>query len=317
MSETQLRELFSRQSGAAEPPLSPQFVARSLDAGRRRSHRRRATRAAVGGMAAFAALAIATTVIVGAPGGDPPAPTPGRDDVVAAQPTDAATLLGKISLAAAQRQIAIRDDQFVYEKRQFVTRFPTPIEGRTEVAGISESWTSVDGSRPGWSAFPDKLGRPFSMEKPIVSKPSWMDPTYKYLTTLPTDPDALLASLREIADAQPVKPNRDSDRDQIIFELIGHALNGTMAPPKLSAALYRVVAKLPGVTVIPDITDAAGRHGIGVVRGHKYGNTTQKWIFHKETYEFLGWIMTEKKSGADSTYAILTREVVDRVRQTP
>jgi hypothetical protein len=317
MSETQIRELFARHADSAEPPLPPRFVAQSVDSGRRRLRRRRAARAAVGGVAVVAALAMGVTAIVAVGADSPPEAVPGPETVAAA-PTDAVTLLGQISRAASQRRVDIRDDQFIYEKRRFVTKFPTPISGRTEVAGISESWDSVDGTKPGLAVFPDKLGRLSTGETPAVAQPSLLEPTYKYLTTLPADPDALLERVRALVDTRPGKPDSTVDRDQETFDLIGQVVNNTMVPPDLGAALYRAAAKIPGVTVIADVTDTAGRSGIAVSRTSTVGVHSATWIFDRDTYGFLG--ASSNHSGAptaDSTFAVLTRVVVDRVRQTP
>jgi hypothetical protein len=320
MSETQLRELFSRHSDAAEPPLSPQFLAQSVDAGRRRMRRGRAARAATGGVAAVAALTIAATAIFG---GSASTGRPGQQ--VVAEPQDAVTLLGRISLAAGQRSIEVRDDQFIYEKRWFVSR--VPVQGKDsgevterEVSGSSERWVSVDGTKPGWHTLPDKQGQPFSQAWPVNSQPSLAEPTYKYLTTLPTDPDALLEQVRAAVAARPGKPGDVTDPDQEAFDLIGLTLNQTMLPPLLGAALYQATARIPGVTVIADATDAAGRPGIAVSRTSSVHDSSAMWIFKKGTYEFLGAHTVngyQPKLRGDTNYAIIMRAVVDQVRQTP
>ena len=85
---------------------------------------------------------------------------------------------------------------------------------------------------------PDKRGQVFSGPHP--GKPEWglSNPSYKYLTTLTTDPDALLAQIRASVDARPTKPDQTRDLDQEAFDVIGHVLNWSMLPPRLGAALY-------------------------------------------------------------------------------
>lgn len=63
-------------------------------------------------------------------------------------------------------------------------------------------------------------------------------------------------------------------------------------PPKLSAALYRAATKIQGVTVVPDMVDAAGGHGIAVSRVDKHG-------------------------AIEGTTAVLSRSVVDHVKELP
>jgi hypothetical protein len=319
MSETQLRELFSRHADTEEPPLSARFVARSVDAGRGRLRRRRATRAAAGGVATVAALAVAATAIFGGGGTDGRSPVNIPGEQVQAAPQDAVSLLGQIALAAGRQRIDIRDDRFIYEKRQFVTDVPVQGNLDNQVAGMSESWLSVDGSQPGWHTFPDKRGEPYSGAIPPNPRPSLEDPTYKYLTTVTTDPDTLLAQVRAAVAARPgnSKPvaNDLADPDQDAFEVIGGILNRTMLPPKLGAALYQAAARIPGVTMIADIADLAGRPGIGVRRASAVRGTSATWVFDRQSYEFLG-ASSERKTRGPS-YAVLTRVVVDRARQAP
>jgi hypothetical protein len=317
MSETQLRELFARHADTDEPPLTAGFVERSVDAGRRSLRRRRAVRAATGGVAAVVALAIGVTVLSTL--GEPPPTRPGQPQAVA-EPRDAADLLGRISLAAARQRPDIRDDQFIHEKRHFVTRMPIPKDGNpyTDLTGDSERWTSVDGTRPGWHILPGKDGRTVSQPWPAGTRPSLMDPTYRYLTTLPTDPDALLAQIYTAAVA---RTNGSAfERDQLAFELVGNLLNNAMLPPDLGAALYKAAAKIPGVTLIADATDVAGRHGIAVGRKGTTVKRSATWIFDKKTYDFLGASVHRQPTKGDdvtsngyTNYAILSREVVDEI----
>jgi hypothetical protein len=337
MSEAQLRDMF-RQADDVEPPLPPHFVAGSIEAGRRRLRHRRTVRATTGGVAAVAALAIAATAVVGGTGGTggvsgvdhgavggTPADVPGQHQEVPDAPQNAIALLERVSLVAGQRPEQVRRDQFIYEKRQFSTPVPTEVNPNGEIAGVSESWDSVDGSKPGWTVMPDKRGQQFSGPTPAEADPSLEgNTTYTYLTTLPTDPSALLAKVRTAVAARPgSKPGDRVDADQETFEVIGGVLNNTMLPPRLGAALYQAVAKIPGVTMITEVTDLAGRPGIAVQRVSAQNGDTSRWIFDRRTYEFLGANvsqLTRYRDGdrfATSSFAILTRAVVDEVRQTP
>jgi hypothetical protein len=61
---------------------------------------------------------------------------------------------------------------------------------------------------------------------------------------------------------------RDEGRsaDEQAWTDIGDLLGTTLTPPKLTAALLKVAATIPGATVVPHATDAAGRAGIAVAR---------------------------------------------------
>ena len=109
-------------------------------------------------------------------------------------------------------------------------------------------------------------------------------PTYAWLASLPTDPDALLKKL--YAETR-VSDERET-KAQAVFDRIGDLLDGTIMPPENAAALYKAVAKLPGVAEVPDAVDAAGRHGIGITLKQSAYATRDVWIFDKETFAYLG-----------------------------
>ncbi|MFD3659579.1 hypothetical protein ACFWVF_03095 [Streptomyces sp. NPDC058659] len=103
---------------------------------------------------------------------------------------------------------------------------------------------------------------------------------------------------------------------------IGDLLREQLAPPKVSAALYKASARIPGVTVVGDTVDAAGRHGVAVARVHA-GERTE-WIFDKKTLDFLGerGVMVEDTAWGTSgqvtaTTAVLSRGVTDKTGENP
>src|SRR5258708_28167939 len=105
------------------------------------------------------------------------------------------------------------------------------------------------------------------------------DPTYRFLQSLPTDPHTLLSLIeREMNGQQPMP--------QEAFTTIGDLLRETIAPPRVSAALYRAAALIPGVTVVANATDAIGRHGIAVAITDN--GVRSQWIFSKQTLLYLG-----------------------------
>ncbi|MET8326976.1 CU044_5270 family protein [Streptomyces sp. NPDC005181] len=144
--------------------------------------------------------------------------------------------------------------------------------------------------------------------------PGIQRPTYKWLASLPTDPDALL----ELLYAQ-TRVDRGESKDQAVFEQIGTLLDETIMPPRNSAALYKAVAKIPGVIQSPDAVDAAGRHGIGITREDAASATRSEWIFDSRSFEYLGSRSYITKAGKGTrpttlfgSNAILRRAVVDQ-----
>jgi hypothetical protein len=135
---------------------------------------------------------------------------------------------------------------------------------------------------------------------------------------LPTDPDALLRHIYAETKGQGQGP------DDQAFDYIGEALRESILPPELLAALYRAAAKIPGVVLVKDSVDAAGRHGIAVGRTDQHGER-REWIFDPATFEYLGersyLVRDNPEIGAagmlTGTTAVLQRGVVDRAGDLP
>ncbi|MFF8916460.1 CU044_5270 family protein [Streptomyces sp. NPDC015032] len=247
----------------------------------------------------------------------------------------ATRLLDRVALAAAAaKQPTVRADQFVYIESKVAYAGQSAGGGPVTVAPAHtrQVWLSADGSRSGLlreAGEPDsRLGddapayhldgrgaspRPSTLHG---TDPSIGNPTHAYVASLPTDPDALLKLIRDETRGE------GQDPDQRAFTAIGDLLAETWAPPRVSAALYRAAAKIPGVTVVHESSDAAGRQGVAVARTAQ-GQQTQ-WVFDRTTYEFLGerTVLTEAGDAGPAgtvlgTSAILTRAAVDRPGETP
>ena len=142
------------------------------------------------------------------------------------------------------------------------------------------------------------------------------NPTYRLLASLPTDPHTLLA--RIYAETQ----GHGSNADQEAFVTIGDLLRESVAPPNVTAALYRAAALIPGVTLVSDSVDAIGRHGVAVARDD--GTTLNEWIFNSATNRLLGErdVLTHDAPGRGRTgdvvgsTAILSQAVVTNIGQT-
>ncbi|HTI22269.1 MAG TPA: CU044_5270 family protein [Kutzneria sp.] len=152
-----------------------------------------------------------------------------------------------------------------------------------------------------------------------MSPPSLRNPTYRYLTTLPTDPTALRKLIyaeaqNELGDEKGPNARQLYTVDQWAFQLIGRLVGG--APPTLKAALYRVAATVPGVVSVNDTTDAAGRHGIGVAHSDNNGGDRTTLIFDRTTYQFMG-SASEIHDGRTAAEAVLATGLVEKAGQTP
>ncbi|MEV0170986.1 CU044_5270 family protein [Streptomyces sp. NPDC050803] len=232
--------------------------------------RRRALRIALAAGAVAAAVAVAVTV---APSGEDPSVPP------AAHPSSGVTqVLEDAALAAEHVNVPkVRDDQFTYVR----SRVAWGISGHTCKAATAgplqtrELWKSVDGRREG-----------LLRDSGVGTLPIQPDPnsltTYRSLEKLPTDPDDMLAWLYKNQ-----KGEGHSD-EYFAFKLATDLALESVLPPEVSAALYRAVAKIPGVVLVKDSVDAVGRHGTAVGFVDEDGSSRQELIFNRKTWLLLG-----------------------------
>jgi hypothetical protein len=103
---------------------------------------------------------------------------------------------------------------------------------------------------------------------------------YDFVAKLPTDPDALLTKIRHDV--------RDSGRDVSTFGRITQIIeDDKLIPPKTNAALYRALAKISGVRLVPGVTDLAGRPGVAVTRTE--GRNRIEVVLDPSTFRYLGY----------------------------
>ncbi|MFC9926935.1 CU044_5270 family protein [Streptomyces sp. NPDC127190] len=276
----------------------------------------------------IASMALAGALVITLSGGGHDSSPAAGANTGAAKVNSASVTLDRIAAAAMETDATpVKDDQFVYVKtlvRENTGTFNGPV--RLGALHTRESWTSQSPrpvTRTGWLRETGKDAVMPGEEIPVESTvpvPAGIDrPTHKWLASLPTDPDALLKLLYAQTSAK-----KGTSKDQAVFGTIGSLLSSTIMPPANASALYKAVERIPGVTVIPDAVDAAGRHGIGVTR-EDASATRDEWIFDKATLAYLGsrsYITHDKAKGitTDTLYgtdAVMKRAVVDQHGKTP
>jgi len=142
--------------------------------------------------------------------------------------------------------------------------------------------------------------------------------TYKFLAMLPTSP----AKLRTWIYAH---KNGGQSADNQAWTDISDLLGTTLTPPKLTAALLKVAATIPGATVVPHATDAAGRPGIAVARLIQGSTEDDELVFSPRTYRLLGerTTLTAPASGVGPAgtviggWALLNKTVVNHLPRHP
>ncbi|WP_331738994.1 CU044_5270 family protein (plasmid) [Streptomyces sp. NBC_00727] len=259
-----------------------------------------------------------------------------RTASTATAPRGAAVLLDRIATVASKSDaIQVGDGQFVYVRTLQMEnegKFGDPVKlgkpGEREVWMTQKSGPVIDEGliHQDGRYYPITVGVPDG-EKPVGYPAGLNRPTYTWLASLPTDPDALLRRLAtEITADQDARdtPADERDPDQDAFDAIGELLRETLMPPKTAAALYKAAARIPGVSVDSDAVDAAGRHGIGVARDNTRAGWRTAWIFDSATLGYLGertYLIRDsslgRKGAVTSRSAVLERAVVDALREKP
>jgi hypothetical protein len=305
------------------------------------SPRRRLLRPAVL-MPAAAALAVGGILTATLPSGDSGGV---RDMGVGRGATPgAAVTLDRIATASlAEDTEPVKDSQFVYI-RSLVQGNEGELDGKVKLGAPykEEVWLSQNPAPVTDIGMTRESGKGASMpgqDVPIEASavdgsddsgavPEGPDrPTYDWLASLPTDPDALLKKLY----AQTRVSGERETKAQAVFDRIGDLVGGTVMPPENAAAFYKAAAKLPGVVEVPDAVDAAGRHGIGITIEESAFATRSEWIFDKKTFTYLGsrgYMTKDHKPGGKpgkagnpevlfGNSAVLERAVVDQRGMEP
>jgi hypothetical protein len=232
----------------------------------------------------------------------------------------AVRLLSKIADVAAQaRTQDVTDNQFMYIEAEIAAAAARDGQTAPARAHLRQVWIPVanlcgpglaieNGKRFSISdkPTPDMVANNVHLKCPYRGTVN--DPSYRLLQSLPTDPHNLLNLIyKDTAGA-------GQSSDQEAFTTIGDLLRESIAPPEVSAALFRAAALIPGVTVISRAVDAAGRPGIAV--SFTSNGEQSEWIFDKQTLQMLGEL--DFVNGT-LTYksAIITRAFVGHPGQVP
>ncbi|GAA2425152.1 CU044_5270 family protein [Streptomyces coeruleofuscus] len=113
---------------------------------------------------------------------------------------------------------------------------------------------------------------------------------YRFLATLPSDPDRMMKRIREEHAIGSIKGETRAQRD---WREIDVMYRSVLIPPNVQAGLFRALAKTPGARVATGVKDPLGRAAIGV--SVTYAEKTaagwqgkQELFFDPESYAYLG-----------------------------
>jgi len=149
---------------------------------------------------------------------------------------------------------------------------------------------------------------------------------YKLMLTVSTRPSSLRSMLLHPRGVRNVPRNPPRwEREQLIFTGIQSILLEPRVPARMLAALYRLLATMPGATLKGQVTDTLGRHAIEVdyqmpnaptVHGTKIRLAL---LFDPKSYALLDTIqvITSKKFPSYSDMAYVSHGLVHRIGGLP
>jgi hypothetical protein len=151
----------------------------------------------------------------------------------------------------------------------------------------SERWTRVDDQGLAWIDSHGELtglyhqgnivktiGKAFARRSAVALRAGSPEHDLRNIYKLPTTPDALLRYLY-----------KSSPNDELVFQTMSDILRYPL-PPRLQAAVYRALPKIPGVVLQHGVLDAAGRRGVAFAMVE--GDERDSIILDPVTYRYLG-----------------------------
>ncbi|GAB3990426.1 hypothetical protein GCM10029978_118280 [Actinoallomurus acanthiterrae] len=213
-------------------------------------------------------------------------PRPVLPIIPAGPVANAEDLLKRAAGAADAQPFAPRPDQWIYvESHQrfpaIGTRVNTP---KTPLVNFTErTWWRADGKQIARA----QEGHYGDGKVRIENGNGLWKHNYPLLAALPTDPAALDAFVASHEFIGGLKPRNAEERAVALYGQYCAILRNGVAPPKIVAAVYRAIARLPGVTLRKNTVDLAGRPAIAVGRVEE-GYLFREILIDPKTYAYLG-----------------------------
>ncbi|MEU7896205.1 CU044_5270 family protein [Nonomuraea sp. NPDC049152] len=231
-----------------------------------------------------------------------------------APPASAQELLERAAGAASEQvDLKLKPGQYLHVRSLGARHTAIVREDRTGTDHLSftvaeDMWEPTEPGKP-WLVREQRKGatpNPGSRPVPLVQGGYGLDESvytsscdkapddrlsYLRLGDWPTDPTALRARIEQVA-AQQGGPGHLR-----LWLTISDLIRMSAARPSLAAPLFEVASGLEGISLFPDVTDAAGRPGIAVgMAEDEYMRS--ELVFDKETYRYLGirYVITKDKT---------------------
>ncbi|MFG3442437.1 CU044_5270 family protein [Nonomuraea sp. NPDC047897] len=264
-------------------------------------------------------------------------------------PASAAELLRHAASVAAREDVRPGPGQFVYVDQKNVT-FASGSEGEYTQDVRREVWMpagdpgkaltrSTYGQTRATSGRPEHVQSPGTVEYQRAGQCHERSLGLPFQAAdLPTDPDRVLAKIRQDAETfvrsdQRRRGETDLGENEInmrVEKVVASSLLMLAQDPLTSsqtrATVFGALSKLTTVTIVPGLTDPAGRHGVGASLKLE---TPDGWergelIFEPATYRFLGyrsWIGQQEggrvREIPGASTAVMTVKVVDSMPEIP
>jgi hypothetical protein len=236
-----------------------------------RTHRGYGRRFALAGGVA-AALAVGAVTVQSLPDGE--GHRPAHTGTPTLRPSNSlAEVAVNARLVADTTPTGPRSDQWTYSKT---------LSAEAGRHRTSEVWVRADGKQTAWI----RNGKiVLSGVMPTGATPgTWPRGDSAYLNSLPTDPGRLRAVIEKNNAAENYVIGSG---DAGVFADIQALMENVPLSPRLAAAFYGVLAKLPEVRLDRSVTDAAGRRGIGLYMTLE-GYIKAEIVIDPKTYAYLG-----------------------------
>jgi hypothetical protein len=160
-------------------------------------------------------------------------------------------------------------------------------------------WLSVDGSLPGlqrWTSgitgeVPASGAIPYPACTVALAESTGCFPQAGYFPNMPTNPNALLSYLNQIglvdsAAAGSPAASTPGWSDNDLANGVIYLMQTSYLLPAQQAALFTLMSRTGGFTLVPNMADAIGRVGVGVE--WSFEGSAEALIFNPTTYALLG-----------------------------
>ncbi len=216
-------------------------------------------------------------------------------------PANAADLLERAALAAAEQpELVAGPNQYIHTEMRttrMITQFRPRHEVEADLHPLPGRAVESTGAGKPWLLRERALdGRHNQGVDDTVHSTSCDVDSTSVLTTVqlahwPTDP----AKLRPLVERESAKATAVPAGERM-WGGIARLIRESAFRPSLTAALYRLAADLPGITLTENTADALGRPGIAV--SFEHDGSRSELVFDRATYRFLGsrTVATEERT---------------------